>query len=88
MKSYRSSIFLGSNEISINNYPSTIIPSHFGSIRLPIGFPSDPHNHFAAFREYSANLSVELAQKRTCFVGSFDRWKGLRMSKTLKCKMP
>lgn len=77
-----------SNEIGLNNYPSTIIPSHFGALRLPIGFPSDPHNHFAAFRKCSLNLSVELAQKRTCFVDSFDRSKGLQILKTFKCKMP
>lgn len=50
-KIHRSSMFLSSNEIGLNNFPSTIIPSHFNAIRLPIGFSSDPHNHFAAFRK-------------------------------------
>ena len=61
---FRHLMFLTSNEIGLNTFPTTILPSHFGALRLPIGFSSDPHNHFAAFRELFAfyNLFILLLE--------------------------
>lgn len=47
----RNSMFVNSNEVGLQGFPPSMLPSHFGSLRLPIGFTSDPHNHFAAFRK-------------------------------------
>lgn len=50
--SYRNPLFQSPNhDHGLNHFPGSILPSHFGSLRLPIGFTSDPHNHFAAFRK-------------------------------------
>lgn len=47
---FRNSLFPSSHEVGLN-FPATILPSHFGALRLPMGFSNDPHNHFAAFRK-------------------------------------
>lgn len=40
-------------DIGLPHFPSTILPSHFGSIRPLIGLsPADANHHFAAFCEY------------------------------------
>lgn len=61
VNSIRNSMFASSSEIGLNGFPSPMMPSHFRSLRLPIGFTSDPHNHFAAFRKFG---SIRLKFKR------------------------
>lgn len=45
-------MFAENNEIGLSNFPASMLTSHFGGLRLPIGFANDPHNHFAAFRKF------------------------------------
>lgn len=43
--------------MGLQGFPA-ILPPHFGSLRLPLGFSSDPHNHFAAFRKFKIQLAA------------------------------
>ena len=44
------------HDIGFNSFSASVLPSHFGALRLPIGFSNDPHNHFAAFRKCQLNF--------------------------------
>lgn len=47
-----SQIFPHNQEVrNVNLQPPAMFPNHFGSLRIPFGFPPDSHNHFAAFRK-------------------------------------
>lgn len=49
---FRNPIFPSSHEIGLSSFSTSILPSPFGALRLPMGFANDPHNHFAAFRKF------------------------------------
>ncbi|CRK88477.1 CLUMA_CG002212, isoform A [Clunio marinus] len=63
----RNSIFPPSQDIPFNNFPPTLLPSHFGALRLPLGFANDPHSHFAAFLARRRRKEGRQRRQRTTF---------------------
>jgi hypothetical protein len=48
-KNYQKNPIFQQNHDLTNLTSNAIFPNHFGSLRIPFGFPPESHNHFAAF---------------------------------------